>query len=562
MHSREILRKGMAVIGFVLLIVASAAAWQYGNSNGDEGQYQILQARYGTAERNVDVTQRLKQLATQDRTFRMGNSTFGEDPDPGRVKTLRLYTRGPGGANRMFEYREGSVVDGSQFTGWGRGDWGSGGWNGGWGDSNSTGNGYGDDGQYQILQARYGTAQRNVDVTQRLKELASRDVTFRMGNSTFGVDPDQGRVKTLRIYARGPNGQNRMFEYREGSVIDGSLFTGWGNGNWGGGGWNGGWGDGNGSGDSGQYQILQARYGTPQRNVDVTERLKELARRDQTFRMGNSTFGIDPDEGRVKTLRIYTRGPGGGYRVFEYQEGSYVDGSQFTGWGGGNWGGGGWNGGWGDGDEGQYQILQARYGTARRNVDVTERLKELARRDVNFRMGNSTFGIDPDRGHVKTLRIYARGPNGGNRTFEYREGSVVDGALFSSWSGGNWGGGGWNGGWGNLGNDDWRDGRRVADRDRDGDRDRDRDYNRDDRGRYGQLNIVRATYGAGNRTQDVTGRLRSLVRDGRLQITVNNDSMGTDPAPGSRKTLSVSYSNGGNSQQQARVSEGGQLSIP
>ena len=102
----------------------------------------------------------------------------------------------------------------------------------------------------------------------------------------------------------------------------------------------------------------------------------------------------------------------------------------------------------------------------------------------------------------------------------------------------------------------------MADRDGDGDRDRDRDYNRDDRGRYGQLNIVRATYGAGNRTQDVTGRLRSLVRDGRLQITVNNDSMGTDPAPGSRKTLSVSYSNGGNSQQQARVSEGGQLSIP
>jgi hypothetical protein len=23
----------------------------------------------------------------------------------------------------MFEYREGSVVDGSQFRGWGRGDW-------------------------------------------------------------------------------------------------------------------------------------------------------------------------------------------------------------------------------------------------------------------------------------------------------------------------------------------------------------------------------------------------------------------------------------------------------
>src|SRR6266478_5993468 len=121
MHPQGILRRGLAAGVFVLLLAASAAA-QYGN--GDQGQYQILQARYGTAERNVDVTQRLKELARADVTFRMGNSTFGEDPDPGRVKTLRIYTRGPDGQNRMFEYVEGSVVDGNQFTGWGRDDWG------------------------------------------------------------------------------------------------------------------------------------------------------------------------------------------------------------------------------------------------------------------------------------------------------------------------------------------------------------------------------------------------------------------------------------------------------
>ncbi|HWZ81561.1 MAG TPA: hypothetical protein VNW47_02990, partial [Terriglobales bacterium] len=255
------------------------------------------------------------------------------------------------------------------------------------------------------------------------------------------------RVKALRIYTRGPGGQNRMFEYREGSVIDGSQFTGWGGGNWGGGGWNGGWGDGN--GDAGQYQILQARYGTGERNIDVTNRLKELARRDITFRMGNSTFGEDPDPGRVKTLRLYTRGPGGQNRMFEYREGSVIDGSQFTGWGGGNWGGGGWNGGWGDrdGDAGQYQILGARYGTPHHNVDVTQRLRELASRDVTFHMGNSTFGVDPDRGHVKTLRIFTRGSNGQTRMFEYREGSVVDGAQFTGWGRGDWAREGWNGGW-------------------------------------------------------------------------------------------------------------------
>jgi hypothetical protein len=71
----------------------------------------------------------------------------------------------------------------------------------------------GDSGQYLILSAQYGTARHHVDVTNRLKELARQDLTFRMGNSTFGVDPDKGQDKTLRIYTRGPNGQERMFGF-------------------------------------------------------------------------------------------------------------------------------------------------------------------------------------------------------------------------------------------------------------------------------------------------------------------------------------------------------------
>ena len=107
-------------------------------------------------------------------------------------------------------------------------------------------------GQYVILSAQYGTALRHVDVTNRLKELARQDRTFRMGNSIFGVDPDQGQEKTLRIYARGPDGQDRMFEYREGSAIDGSRFRSWGGGDWGNGGWNGRW---EGSGNEAQPEM-------------------------------------------------------------------------------------------------------------------------------------------------------------------------------------------------------------------------------------------------------------------------------------------------------------------
>jgi hypothetical protein len=149
-------------------------------------------------------------------------------------------------------------------------------------------------------------------------------------------------VKTLRIFARGPNGDERMFEYPEGSYVDGAQFTGWGAGNWGGGGWSGNWNGGGGGGggggrDQGQYVILSAQYGTARNHVDVTQRLKELARSNQTFRMGNSTFGVDPDRGVVKTLRIYARGPNGRERMFEYTEGGYVDGAQFRGWGRGDW---------------------------------------------------------------------------------------------------------------------------------------------------------------------------------------------------------------------------------
>jgi hypothetical protein len=316
------------------------------------------------------------------------------------------------------------------------------------------------------------------------------------------------------------------------------------------------------SADEGQFQILRARYGTANHFVDVTARLKELARQDVTFRIGNSTFGVDPDHGVVKTLRIYARGPRGEIRMFEYVEGGIVDGAQFTGWGRADWGSEEWNGGWDEGrggderrggDEGQFQILAARYGTARHFVDVTARLKELARQDVTFRMGNSTFGIDPDHGVVKTLRIYARGPGGETRMFEYVEGSVVDGAQFTGWGHGEWGNAEWHGGWdeGRRDRDD-----RGYERDRDHDRDGDRD--RDSR----RLTIIKAVYGEGRHSRDVTGILRSNIRDGRLEFPVNNDSLGGDPAHGVHKTLWVSYSVGGRDPQEVRVDEGNRIVLP
>ncbi len=204
---------------FLLLSIMAAA---------DEGQYLILNAQYGNERNHVDITNRLRDLARRDRPFRVSYESMAVDPDRGHAKMLRVFARGPRGEERIFDFPDGTVFDGAQFRSWKHGNWGNEPWQGDWyGSANN------DAGQFLILSAQYGTARSHVDVTRRLKELASADVRFRMGNSTFGIDPDPGVVKALRIYARGPNGRERMFEYREGSVVDGTQFRAWGRGEWG-----------------------------------------------------------------------------------------------------------------------------------------------------------------------------------------------------------------------------------------------------------------------------------------------------------------------------------------
>lgn len=305
-------------------------------------------------------------------------------------------------------------------------------------------------------------------------------------------------------------------------------------------------------GDEGSYRILSARYGTAESHVDVTARLKELARRDARFKLENQVFNVDPAPGRRKTLRIHARGEDGQTRVFEYAEYSWVDGRQFIGWRGGNWGDASWNGGWdgqpggspggGRGDDGDYQILSARYGTAHSNVDVTSLLKELARRDARFKLENQIFNVDPAHGQRKTLRIYARGRDGGVRTFEYAEYSWVDGSQFTGWGRGDWGRGGWHGGWDGRPGGNGPGGNGAS---------------------HGmRLEIISASYGAQGRTVDVTRRLRELARDGWVDAVVNYELLGTDPAPRQRKTLRLTYRTGRGTPQQVDVAEYDRLRLP
>lgn len=143
---------------------------------GDAGQYVILNAQYGTAAHHVDVTQRLKEIARQDRTFRMGNSTFGIDPDHGHKKELRIFARGPNGQERMFRFAEGSTVDGSQFRSWGSGDWGREPWNGRWeGRDDHDRDDYGRDHRGPEAQPEMQAALQHLREAQASLEQASHD---------------------------------------------------------------------------------------------------------------------------------------------------------------------------------------------------------------------------------------------------------------------------------------------------------------------------------------------------------------------------------------------------
>jgi Domain of unknown function (DUF3395) len=66
---------------------------------------------------------------------------------------------------------------------------------------------------------------------------------------------------------------------------------------------------------------------------------------------------------------------------------------------------------------------------------------------------------------------------------------------------------------------------------------REEDSERHERG----LQILRADYGAEGQFANVTEALRSQIDDGRLLLFVDNDSMGVDPTPGTRKRLRILY---------------------
>ena len=173
-----------------------------------------------------------------------------------------------------------------------------------------------------------------------------------------------------------------------------------------------------------------------------------------------------------------------------------------------------------------WYVQSADWGAGNRRQDVTNTVRRLVS-GPNFRANNQNMGIDPYKGADKTLRIIGRDQSGRVQTFNYKEGATVNSSMFVSKL---WGGGGPGGGWNGGGNKQF-------------------------------LRIVRGTYSGGRNTRDVTSQLQSMVVNNRLNIVVNNQTMGGDPAPGQQKQLYVQYEYSGD-RRNLTVPENGRLRIP
>src|SRR5580700_942482 len=163
------------------------------------------------------------------------------------------------------------------------------------------------------------------------------------------------------------------------------------------------------------------------------------------------------------------------------------------------------------------ELVAAEYGARDRRVDVTQQVRGYMHDGVlEFDVKDQVFGVDPARNHVKELFIRIRHWDGQVEEFRFPEYSHVRLVL-----------------------------------------DPERGYEWHDR----DLHLMRAFYGGAGHFVDVTEQLRSMMRDGRLFVVVDNRSMGGDPDPSVRKVLRVLYWQDGQ-RRQVVVPEHAELRLP
>jgi hypothetical protein len=249
--------------------------------------------------------------------------------------------------------------------------------------------------------------------------------------------------------------------------------------------------------------IIRADYGSGKHWAEVTDRVRSMVQNNSLrFRVNSNSLGINSASGSNRVLRLQARDANGRSQQLTFRENSSVR-LQINGGGGSL--------------SSRLQITHAEYGVGSRFTDVTSRLRsQVQNGQLNMQVNNDTMGGDPARNSAKTLRVqYTYG--GRPQEVVVNENSQL-----------------------NLPNNYNSSG----------------NYNNS-----GRLQINRAQYGTNSQYADVTSRLNSQVQNGQLNIRINNDTMGGDPARSSAKTLRVSYTYDGRSNEIV-LNENDQLSLP
>jgi hypothetical protein len=168
---------------------------------------------------------------------------------------------------------------------------------------------------WQILRADYGFRSQRTDVTDLLRDLLSRggvNGRLAVSNQTMGGDPAIGKDKSLRIFARNREGQEREFDYNEGGFVDARMFAfvrrddlddrpsgrpGDRPGNYGG--------RDHDQDDRNSLLILRGFYGVQGRTVNVTDLLRSRVRDGVlAIHVDNGALGGDPAIGADKVLIV------------------------------------------------------------------------------------------------------------------------------------------------------------------------------------------------------------------------------------------------------------------
>jgi hypothetical protein len=158
----------------------------------------------------------------------------------------------------------------------------------------------------EILSAYYGIGNYRVDVTERVQRLASNGESFEVSSRNLGLPsvPIPGKQLTV-VYSMGRRQfresaqEGETFRFKAAETFD--------------------------RGESRSPRVVRGMYGRSGRYIDVTDELRNYAKRGESFRVSPEAFGMDPERTQGGRLRMTVIDRSGERVQREYDEGDYVD---------------------------------------------------------------------------------------------------------------------------------------------------------------------------------------------------------------------------------------------